>query len=61
MTLMQVRDASLFVDVVGHGPPLLLMHGGPGADHWTMRPFRRLSDRSTLVFEEGDPEPVPAG
>jgi proline iminopeptidase len=50
MTLMQVRDTSLFVDVVGHGPPLLLMHGGPGADHWTMRPFRRLSDRFTLVF-----------
>lgn len=50
MNLMQVRDASLFVDVVGHGPPLLLMHGGPGADHWTMRPLRRLSDRFTLVF-----------
>jgi proline iminopeptidase len=26
------------------------MHGGPGADHWTLRPFRRLADRFTLVF-----------
>jgi len=26
-----------------------------------MRPFRRLSDRFTLVFEEGDAGPVPAG
>jgi hypothetical protein len=24
-----IRDVSLFVDVVGHGYPLLLMHGGP--------------------------------
>jgi proline iminopeptidase len=26
------------------------MHGGPGADHWTMSPFRRLADQFTLVF-----------
>ena len=50
MTLMPIRDVSLFVDVVGRGDPLLLMHGGPGADHWTMLPFRRLSDQFTLVF-----------
>ena len=36
-----VRDASLYVEVIGHGYPLLLMHGGPGADHWTLLPFRR--------------------
>ena len=50
MTTMQIRDASLFVEVIGQGYPLLLMHGGPGADHWTMLPFRRLADRFTLVF-----------
>jgi proline iminopeptidase len=50
MTTMRVRDVSLFVDVVGHGYPLLLMHGGPGADHWSMLPFRRCADRFTLVF-----------
>lgn len=47
---VQIRDVSLYVEVVGHGPPLLLMHGGPGADHWTMLPFRRLADQFTLVF-----------
>lgn len=38
---MQIRDVSLYVEVTGHGYPLLLTHGGPGADHWTMLPFRR--------------------
>jgi proline iminopeptidase len=50
MTTMRIRDVSLFVEVVGHGYPLLLMHGGPGADHWTLLPFRRLADQFTLVF-----------
>ncbi|MGE5829885.1 MAG: alpha/beta fold hydrolase [Micromonosporaceae bacterium] len=45
-----IRDVSLFVDVVGHGPPLLLMHGGPSADHYTMLPFRQLADRFTVIF-----------
>ena len=40
----------MYVDVVGHGYPLLLMHGGPGADHWTLLPFRQLADQFTLVF-----------
>jgi proline iminopeptidase len=47
---MRIRDASLFVDVVGHGKPLVLMHGGPGADHWTLVEFRALADEFTLVF-----------
>jgi pimeloyl-ACP methyl ester carboxylesterase len=48
--LMLIRDVPLFVDVVGHGYPLLLMHGGPGADHWSLRPFRDCADQFTLVF-----------
>ncbi len=36
--------------MVGHGYPLLLMHGGPGLDHWSLRPFVQLADRFTLVF-----------
>jgi proline-specific peptidase len=47
---MRVRDVSLFVDVVGRGYPLVLMHGGPGADHHSLLPFRRCADRFTLVF-----------
>jgi pimeloyl-ACP methyl ester carboxylesterase len=45
-----IRDVSLFVEVIGHGYPLVLMHGGPGADHWSMLAFRDCADRFTLVF-----------
>jgi len=47
---VRIRGASLYVDAIGHGPPLVLMHGGPSADHWTLRSFRRLSDQFTLIF-----------
>lgn len=47
---ISIRDVSLYVDVVGHGYPLLLMHGGPSADHWTLQSFRRCADRFTLIF-----------
>lgn len=50
MTPMSIRDVSLAVEVEGNGPPLVLMHGGPGADQWTLLPLRRLADRFTLVF-----------
>lgn len=50
MTTVPIRDVSLFVDVIGSGPPVVLMHGGPGADHYTMLPFRRLADHHTLIF-----------
>ena len=50
MTTMSIGDVSLNVEVVGHGYPLLLMHGGPGLDHWSLRPFQQLADRFTLVF-----------
>jgi proline iminopeptidase len=45
-----VRDVSLFVDTVGAGYPLLLMHGGPGGDHTTMLNLRACADRCTLIF-----------
>src|SRR3954471_24710043 len=46
---LPVRDVSLYVDGVGRGYPLLLMHGGPSADLWTLQPFRRLAGSFTLV------------
>lgn len=50
MSLMHVRDVSLFVKVAGQGDPLLLMHGGPGLDHTTLLPLLSLAERYTLVF-----------
>jgi proline iminopeptidase len=47
---MPIRGVSLFVEVIGNGVPLLLMHGGPGGDHITMSPFRPLADNFTLIF-----------
>jgi len=48
--MMPIRDVSLLVEVIGHGYPLLLMHGGPGADHWSLVAFRSCADQFTLVF-----------
>jgi hypothetical protein len=45
MTSLRTRDEDLFVDVVGRACPMPLMHGGPGADHCKMLPFRRLVRR----------------
>jgi len=50
MTTMSIREVSLFVEVVGQGYPIVLMHGGPGSDHVTMSPFKACADRFTLVF-----------
>lgn len=50
MTTTPIRGVSLFVKVIGQGYPLLLMHGGPGADHSTLLPFRPCADHFTLVF-----------
>ena len=50
MTKIPVRDVSLFTMIIGHGYPLVLMHGGPGADHSTLLPLRPCADTFTLVF-----------
>lgn len=50
MATMRIRDVSLYVEVMGNGDPLLLMHGGPGLDHVTLTPFRELADRHTVVL-----------
>lgn len=47
---IEVPGATLEVEVIGTGPPLVLMHGGPGGDSTTMAPFRALADEFTLVF-----------
>lgn len=37
--LLKTGDVSLFAEVRRHGHPLLVMHGGPSADHYTMLPL----------------------
>jgi pimeloyl-ACP methyl ester carboxylesterase len=48
--LLAIRDVSLFVEVRGQGYPLVVMHGGPSADHFTMLPFRRCADQFTVIL-----------
>jgi proline iminopeptidase len=50
MTNMSIREVSLFVEVVGQGYPLVLMHGGPGLDHTTLLPLRPIANQFTLIF-----------
>jgi proline iminopeptidase len=50
MTKMQIRGISLNVKVIGNGYPLVLMHGGPSADLYTLMAFRPCADTFTLVF-----------
>ncbi|NJD60010.1 MAG: alpha/beta hydrolase [Anaerolineae bacterium] len=50
MTHMPIRGISLHVKVIGHGYPLVLMHGGPGGDLYTLSAFKPLKDQFTLVF-----------
>jgi pimeloyl-ACP methyl ester carboxylesterase len=45
-----IRGVSMFVDTVGAGYPLLLMHGGPGGDHTTMLSLRACADRCTVIL-----------
>jgi proline iminopeptidase len=41
----------LFVETVGDGPPLLMLHGGLGMDHTYFRPdFDRLAPLRTVVY-----------
>jgi pimeloyl-ACP methyl ester carboxylesterase len=50
MTTIPIRDVSLFVNIMGQGYPLLLMHGGPGLDHTTLLSLQPLADQFTLIF-----------
>ena len=50
MAYIPIRGISLYVNVIGQGDPLVLMHGGPGADHTSMYPFKRCAHRFRLVF-----------
>ena len=50
MARIAIRDVSLFVKVMGHGHPLVLMHGGLGLDYTTLSSLERLADQYTLVY-----------
>jgi proline-specific peptidase len=50
MTKISIRGISLNLKVIGKGYPLVLMHGGPGADLHTLMAFKPCADQFKLVF-----------
>jgi proline iminopeptidase len=59
----KIRGVELFVRRIGSGPPVVVLHGGPGADHEYLRPgFDALADRRELIYYDqrgGGRSPVP--
>lgn len=48
---MKVNGKELFVESMGAGPAILMMHGGLGLSHDYFRPyFERLAENHTVVF-----------
>ena len=46
-----VRGVELFVRRIGHGPPVVVLHGGPGAHHDYLLPgFDALADGRELIY-----------
>ena len=47
----QVRGVELFVRRIGSGPPVIVLHGGPGAHHDYLLPgFDALADGRELIY-----------
>jgi proline iminopeptidase len=60
---MLVRGIELFVRRIGHGPPTIVLHGGPGAHHDYLLPgFDALARNRELIYYDqrgGGRSPVP--
>lgn len=50
MATISIRGVSLFVEVIGHGYPLALMHGGLGQDYTSLLALKALADQYILIF-----------
>jgi proline iminopeptidase len=50
-TMVEVNGVRLYTRTVGHGPPVVVLHGGPGAHHDYLLPqYDRLARRRTLRY-----------
>jgi proline iminopeptidase len=50
MPYMKIKNSNIFYKTYGRGQPLLIMHGGPGADHLYMLSLKELSKQYRLIF-----------
>ncbi len=44
------RDATLYCTTQGKGPPLLIIHGGPGLSHEYLWQLEQLSEHALVIF-----------
>ncbi|UXE63262.1 MAG: alpha/beta fold hydrolase [Woronichinia naegeliana WA131] len=47
---LETEIGSVFLRAIGSGPPLIVIHGGPGLDHTYLLPLRRIARNRTLIF-----------
>lgn len=51
MAAETIQGTSFFVESIGSGPPLLMLHGGLGLDHTYFRPwFDRLAETHQVIY-----------
>ena len=49
--LLSLENGRIFYEVIGSGPPIVVIHGGPGLDHNYLQPgLDILASRNTLVY-----------
>lgn len=51
MARVAINGTEIYHTELGDGPPVLVLHGGPGFDHTYFRPdFDRLADRHRVIY-----------
>ena len=46
-----INGTEIFINIIGQGEPLLIVHGGPGLAHdYLFEPFKQLADKYKLIF-----------
>lgn len=49
--MIEVDDTRLHYERIGHGEPIVILHGGPGEDHnYLVLPLAHLADEYRLIF-----------
>ncbi|MFH2034906.1 MAG: alpha/beta fold hydrolase [Candidatus Zixiibacteriota bacterium] len=47
---IQINNINIYYKTMGSGPPIFILHGGPGDAHDTMLQFKKLADQYKLIF-----------
>ena len=50
MPYTKIENSNIYYKIYGQGYPLLIIHGGPGADHKYMLSLKKLSEHYRLIY-----------